>query len=95
MTTASTATALPFRENRFLHRLCLGFALWIAYTAAHPEQIFDYWLESALGLIFVAVLAGTYRRLALSDLSYLLIFAYLVLHAWGAQYKYSSVPLGE
>lgn len=95
MTTASTATALPFRENRFLRRLCLAMAVWVAYTAAHPEQIFDYWLESALALVFVAVLAGTYRRLALSDLSYLLIFGYLVLHAWGAQYKYSSVPLGE
>jgi putative membrane protein len=95
MTTASTATARPFRENRFLKRLCVALALWLAYTAARPEQVFDYWLESALALIFIGVLAATYRRLALSDLSYLLIFAYLALHAWGAQYKYSSVPLGE
>ncbi len=56
---------------------------------------FDFWLENVLTLTFIAILAGTYRRLALSDLSYTLIFAFLVLHEWGAQYKYSDVPLGE
>jgi putative membrane protein len=33
--------------------------------------------------------------LPLSDLSYLLIFVYLAMHEWGAEYKYSDVPLGE
>jgi putative membrane protein len=33
--------------------------------------------------------------LPLSDLSYLLIFVYLSMHEWGAEYKYSDVPLGE
>lgn len=89
------ATNIPFRENRTLHRLCLAFALWFLYTATRAEQAFDFWLENALALIFVGVLAGTYKRLALSEVSYVLIFVFLCLHEWGAQYKYSDVPLGE
>jgi putative membrane protein len=95
MTTLSTATAVPFAANRTLRRLCLAFALWLLYTSLRPEVAFDYWLENALTIAFAAILAATYRRLALSDLSYSLIFAFLVLHEWGAQYKYSDVPLGE
>ena len=95
MTTLTTATAVPFPENRVLHRLCGALALWILYTAVRSEVTFDFWLENVLTLTFVAILAGTYQRLALSDLSYALIFAFLVLHEWGAQYKYSDVPLGE
>ena len=95
MTTRSTATNVPFRDNRTLHRLCLAFALWFLYTATRPERTFDFWLENALALIFIGILAGTYHRFVLSELSYTLIFVFLCLHEWGAQYKYSDVPLGE
>ncbi len=95
MTTLSTATAVPFRENRSLHRLCLAFGLWLIYTALHAESTFDFWLENVLTLAFGAILAVTYRKLALSDLSYLLIFAFLALHEWGSECKYSDVPIGE
>jgi putative membrane protein len=94
MTTASTARAVPFGSNRLLQRLGLVFALWTAWAATHAAQAFDFWLESALAMVFVGVLAGTYRKLALSDLSYLLLFGFLMLHVWGAQHKYASVPLG-
>jgi len=67
----------------------------IVITGYRPERVFDWWLENAAALTFLAVLAFTYRRLPLSDLSYLLIFVYLSMHEWGAQYKYSDVPLGE
>ena len=67
----------------------------IVITAATPEQAIAWWMESADALVFLAVLAATYRRLTLSQTSYLLIFVFLALHEWGAQYKYSSVPLGE
>src|SRR5467141_379676 len=39
-------------------------------------------------------LVGTYRVFPLSDLSYLLIAAFLTLHAVGAHYTYSEVPFG-
>jgi putative membrane protein len=95
LTSASTASARPFRENRFLHLLCIAMAAVIVITGYRPERVFDWWLENAAALTFLAVLTFTYRRLPLSDLSYLLIFVYLSMHEWGAEYKYSDVPLGE
>ena len=70
-------------------------AVVIIVTGYRPEKVFDWWLENAAALTFLAVLGITYRRLPLSDLSYLLIFVYLSVHEWGAEYKYSDVPLGE
>ena len=95
MTTLSSAVAVPFRANWTLQRMCAVLGLWILYSAWRPESVVDFWLENILALVFVGILAGTYRRLALSDLSYGLIFVFLALHQWGAQYKYSDVPLGE
>jgi len=70
-------------------------ALFVAYCAWRPDTIFDFLLENACVLVCVGVLVFTYRRLPLSDLSYLLILVYLSIHEWGAHYKYSDVPLGE
>jgi putative membrane protein len=95
VTTASTASDCAFRENRLLQVLCVALAAVIILTGYRPEKVFDWWLENIAALSFVAVLALTYRRLPLSNLSYLLIFVYLSMHEWGAEYKYSDVPLGE
>lgn len=95
MTTASKASFISFPDNRLLHVLCLAMAVVIVVTGYRPERVFDWWLENAAALTFLAVLGTTYRRLPLSDLSYLLIFVYLSMHEWGAEYKYSDVPLGE
>jgi putative membrane protein len=95
VTTASQAANLPFRENRLLQVLCLTLAVVIIITGYRPERVFDWWLENSAALTFIAVLGITYRRLPLSDVSYLLIFIYLSMHEWGAEYKYSDVPLGE
>jgi len=86
---------LPFRENRFLQVLCVAMVVVIVITGYSPEKVFDWWLENAAALTFLALLGISYRRLPLSNLSYVLIFVYLSLHEWGAEYKYSDVPLGE
>ena len=70
-------------------------AAGLLISAYRPERVFDWWLENALVLSFLAALILFHRSLPLSDLSYLLIFVYLSLHEWGAHYKYSDVPLGE
>jgi putative membrane protein len=95
LTTASTASCPSFRENRFLQWICIATALVIAAAAYHPDTLFDYALENATVLAFLLAMTWAYRKLPLSDLSYLLIFLYLALHEWGAHYKYSDVPLGE
>jgi len=95
LTTASTATSLPFRENRFLHWICVGAVIAFALAAYHPDKVFDWALENALVFAFLVVFAVTYPKFAFSDLSYLLMLVYLCIHEFGAHYKYSDVPLGE
>ncbi|HYL73776.1 MAG TPA: DUF2238 domain-containing protein [Bryobacteraceae bacterium] len=95
MTTASSASAIPFRSNRFLQILLALFLvvwLWSAIRPAIPE---DWLLENLLVFVLLALLAATYPRLTFSDLSYSLIFMLLFLHEFGAHYQYSDVPLGE
>ena len=67
----------------------------VVLNAIHPDKVFDFFLENGAVLILLCALVPTYRKLPLSDLSYVLIFVYLSLHEWGAHYKYYDVPLGE
>jgi putative membrane protein len=95
MTTASTAKQLPFRYNRAAYVLTALFAIVWAVSAYRPVMVADWWLENLLVFLFIGLLIATYRKLAFSDLSYLLIFFYLCMHEWGAHHKYANVPLGE
>jgi len=95
MTTASTAKAVPFRENRLLQVLAGVFLIiFIAsgYQALMPS---DWWVENVLVIVFAAYLIGTYRWLPMSDLTYILVFIYLCMHEWGAHYRYGIDPIGE
>ena len=68
-------------------------ALWIG-TAIAPFDRSAWLLENVLVAAFVAVLAVTYRRFRFSTASYLLMIFFLTLHAVGAYYTYSEMPLG-
>lgn len=95
--TLSTATGhiqTSFRRNRLLQALAVWYAgVWIV-TAIQPVFPTDWLMENVLVFLFVTVLAFTYHRFALSDLSYILITLFLTLHAVGAHYTYAEVPLG-
>jgi putative membrane protein len=68
-------------------------ALWLLAATA-PYDRSDWLLENLLVFVFVPTLVLTYRRFAFSRPSYLLIAAFLSLHAMGAHYTYSKTPLG-
>jgi len=67
----------------------------IVATAIRPDKVFDWFLENATVAVFLIVLTVSYKRLALSDTSYLLTLAFLSLHEWGAHFKYYDDPIGE
>ena len=94
VTTAADPAKADFARNRLLQGLALGYALWWLALAIAPYNRFDWFLENLLVFLFVALLAATYRRFPLSDLSYLLIAVFLALHAVGAHYTYSKAPVG-
>jgi putative membrane protein len=95
LTTASTAGSPAFRDNRFCQGICAAIVVLLAVAAYHPDKVFDWALENGCVAITLICIFGTYRRLAFSDLSYLLMFVYLCIHEMGAHYKYSDVPIGE
>jgi putative membrane protein len=95
LTTASTAGSPAFRDNRFFQGICAGIVVLFAITAYHPDKVFDWALENGCVAVTLICIFGAYRRMAFSDLSYLLMFVYLCIHEMGAHYKYSDVPIGE
>ena len=94
ISTSTTHKTVGFSKNRLLQVLAVWYAVvWIA-TAVSPLDRHDWFLENLLVIAALAILIGTYRAFPLSDLSYLLITAFLTLHAVGAHYTYAQVPLG-
>lgn len=92
--TATMRIQRDFAKNHFLHVLMAWYlGVWII-TAIHPLDRRDWMLENILAVAFIVLLVITYRRFPLSELSYLLIAAFLTLHAVGAHYTYAEVPLG-
>lgn len=93
-TTSMMRVRANFRENRLLQILLIVYGICWIVLAFGPFDRFDWILENVLTVLFVALLLGTYRMFPLSDLSYALIFAFMVLHAIGAHYTYAEVPFG-
>jgi putative membrane protein len=93
-TTATSRIRADVRQRRFLLFLILCYtAVWVL-TAIDPVYRTDWILENILVALFLPLLVGTYRFFPLSDLSYLLLTLFLMLHAVGAHYTYAEVPLG-
>ena len=81
------------RTNLLFGLLAWYGLLWIVLAIA-PRDRQDWLLENLLAVSAVATLVATYRRFQFSPPSYLLITAFLSLHAVGAHYTYAEVPFG-
>jgi putative membrane protein len=74
--------------------LGLLVALFAGLAISPPDRL-TWALENSFVVAGVATLAATHRRLRFTDLSYTLIFVFLVLHEIGAHYTYTLVPYDE
>lgn len=82
-------------HSRYLALLAVIFAIeWIA-LAISPLDRADWALENVIVVVFVLVVALTYKRFPLSRISYTLIFLFLMLHEVGAHYTYAKVPYDD
>lgn len=94
ITTHSSSTKAGFRNNRLLQGLALFYlAVWL-FAAIEPLFPFDWFLENLLIFLFAAILIFSYRRMPLSDLSYILITVFASLHTLGSHYTYAETPFG-
>lgn len=77
------------------HALLLGVfaAVWV-WAAIEPKYPHDWLLENYLVFVFVPVILLTARYFRLSNLSYTLITAFMLMHVVGSHYSYAEVPFG-
>jgi putative membrane protein len=85
--------AVKFTKNWPLHIMIAVFVLVWILLAIKPIDRQDWLVENALLVLFIGVLAFMYRKFAFSNVSYLLITLFFILHAVGAHYAYKSTPL--
>lgn len=73
--------------------LAAYLVFWAAMAVSPVDR--DTWLlENGLVFLLAALLVGIRRRFRFSNLSMVLILAFLSLHAVGSHYTYSAVPAG-
>lgn len=94
MITANSATRSSFSKNYYLITyLLLFFVLWMS-TLIGTTDLYNWMIENTLVVIFLCILALTFKHFQFSDLSYTFIFVYLCLHVYGAKYTYAENPFG-
>ena len=95
LTTAATAPHQGPLGQPWLPRWLLAsyLVVWIV-LAVSPVDRHDWLLENLLAISTVMALIFTYRRFSFSDVSYVLITLFMILHAIGAHYTYAKTPLG-
>ncbi len=93
-TLAISKNKVCFSENRLIQILLALFLLFWASTFVGTTDVKNWFLENTLVFLFIGFLFYGYRQYQFSDLSSLLIFIYLCLHIYGAQYTYSENPFG-
>ncbi|QOY85346.1 DUF2238 domain-containing protein [Paludibaculum fermentans] len=80
---------------RVLRVLCILLPLVLAITGFLSHILSDWWLENLAVFLVLLALALAYKRLPLSNTSWILLFLFLCFHEYGALYSYSNAPLGE
>ncbi len=80
--------------TRYHTTLLVIFSSVWAWAAIHPVYPHDWLLENYLVFIFVPIILLTGRYFKLSNFSYTLIAAFMLMHVVGSHYTYAKVPFG-
>jgi len=82
-------------SNKALYiTLTLLFAItwiWAAINPLHPD---DWLIENVLVILFIPLLVWTSRYFIFSNISYIMIALFMILHVIGSHYTYAEVPFG-
>jgi len=87
--------SLHSRHSRLPQILFAAYVVVWVLAAIKPFNRQDWLLENVLVFAAVPVLVFTFRWFRFSNVSYVLIAAFLTLHAIGAHYTYSEMPVGN
>lgn len=82
--------------RRVVPALCLlVFAVVWVWAAIKPVYPADWLLETILPVLGVTFFVFTYRSFPLSNLSYIPLTVFMVLHTIGSHYTYAETPIGD
>ncbi|MFY9608443.1 MAG: DUF2238 domain-containing protein [Blastocatellia bacterium] len=73
--------------------LLISFLAALVWSVIKPHDLFTWFLETAPAMIALGILAATYRRFRLSNLTYVLIWIHALILLVGGHYTYAEVPL--
>ncbi len=93
-TTASSTFRKSFTKNTLLQVCSVVFGIcWVGTFINTPNRT-NWFTENTLVVIFLLMLGITFKKFKFSDVSYLLMTIYLLLHIYGAEYTYAENPFG-
>ncbi|RYG47716.1 MAG: DUF2238 domain-containing protein [Chitinophagaceae bacterium] len=95
LTTASDTYRKEFLPNRFIWLIGGLFLIYWTYGWFFNHNMENWIIENLLVIILVPLLLFSVRWHRLSDLSYLFLFLFIMLHCYGAFYAYTTNALGE
>tara|TARA_Y100000296_G_scaffold83104_1_gene113324 strand:+ start:402 stop:1010 length:609 start_codon:yes stop_codon:yes gene_type:complete len=72
--------------------LVLFFIIWLG-LAINPFYRNVWIAENILTVFFIGLLILTYNKFRFSNLSYTLLFLFMILHTIGGHYSYTEMPL--
>lgn len=82
-------------RNSTPHLVALSLIFWaaVAWSAIHPLNPSDYWIEIATPVGLFVILLVTRRWFPFTSLSYTLLFLEMLVLVVGAHYTHERVPL--
>jgi putative membrane protein len=91
----TASVGIPIAHNPLLQAMLAIYLLVWGLLAIAPVDRETWLLENILVFAVFGLLAATHRRFVFSNLSYASIALFLLLHAVGSHYTYSTVPAGD
>ena len=92
---ATTQPQRTFRQEPLHLLYSVLFAAFWVYTGLTTTDLQNWLLENTLTLSLIILLVAFYNIFRFSNVSYTLIFLFLLLHVYGSQYQYPDNPFGE
>ncbi len=93
-TTAISDGRTPIAKNYWMWIFIACISFVCINSLVGTTNISNWILENVLTILFLVFITTSYKRYTFSDLSYLLICIYLMLHIYGAKYTYAENPFG-
>ncbi|TNE70575.1 DUF2238 domain-containing protein [bacterium] len=93
-TTASDTYRISFSKNYLLMgEIVLFLGVWLS-TYLGTNDYNNWWLENTLVFLSLAWLIPSFKKFTMSDLSYVFITLFMLLHVYGSKYTYADNPFG-